>query len=360
MSPAAKVLDKMQLPDDIRQHPDVVLAVEQSEQSKWAIAALQCFYMLGVGATGYATYDLFVSAGFPALGAIAIAVVMDAFGMFMAYLSTRARLRNQTDLSTRASVYLGAVASGVMNYLFHDTPLLKIGLPIAVVLSMVCWVKSVADKYAAIFLVQKMVARRERSQKRQARREWFAFVVAVRPWRAIGKWGQRTAELGVTKREVVHTVAMAGLAAQQEIGTTQAAAAIEAASVEPERRGPFPPNMRPVSGAPLDVQGDDELASFLEGCTDKSDAVRELMKAWWVNYQQHRTALFDIPFETINSAVALIRLLNRYNIWPGESTVKNLKRNLIAAGKFPGSGQIADIRVAVDAEVVNEPAITAR
>jgi hypothetical protein len=138
---ATKILDKMNLPDDIRHHPNVVLAEEQAKLDWWVIGLLQGFYMLGVAATGYATFDLFLKAGFPFLAAIGAAVVIDAFGVVAATLSTRARLRNQTDLSTRAIVYLGAVASGVMNYLFHSEAMLKIGLPIVVVLSMVCWVR---------------------------------------------------------------------------------------------------------------------------------------------------------------------------------------------------------------------------
>lgn len=354
---ATQILNKMALPDEIRKHPNVVLAEEQAAQSWPIIAMLQGFYLLGVAATGYATFDLFLKAGFPFLASLGAAVVIDAFGIVSAYLSTRARLRNQIDLSTRGIVYLGAAASAVMNFLFHEEQMLKIGLPILVALSMVCWVKSVADKYAAIFLVQKMIAQRERAEKRQQRRRWVAYVAAVMPWTAVGTWRKQTAELGTTERQVTHTVAIAKLAARQEIGTSQAAAAIEAAS-DTERRGPFPPNMRPVSGAPLDVQGDDELASFLDGCVDKSDAARQLMSAWWENYLVHRTELFGIPFHVVNSAVGLIRLLEPYNVKPSDSTVKNIKRTLIAAGKFPGADEARNVRAAVDAEVVTEAAIT--
>lgn len=359
---ATRILDKMQLPNDIRRHPNVVLAEEQADQDWWIIVLLQGFYLLGVGATGYATCDLFVKAGFPLLGGIAAAVVIDAFGIVSAYLSTRARLRNQTDLVTRSIVWLGAAASAAINYLFHDEPLLRIGLPILVALSMVCWVKSVADKYAAIFLVQKMIAQRDRQQRRRERRAWIAYVAAVLPWRAVKTWRTQTAELGVTEREVGHEVALAKLEAERTIGASEAAAAIERAA-DANRRGPFPPRNdapRPISGAPLNVEGDDELAAYLKSIgANKTEIVRQLHTDWWTNYEANGTALFDIPFHVLTSSVNLIRLLAPYNIHFGSpGNVSNIRGALVREGRFPSKDEYGDVHVVLEGTVVTD-AITA-
>jgi hypothetical protein len=371
---ATKILDKMNLPDDIRHHPNVVLAEEQAKLDWWVIGLLQGFYMLGVAATGYATFDLFLKAGFPFLAAIGAAVVIDAFGVVAATLSTRARLRNQTDLSTRAIVYLGAVASGVMNYLFHSEAMLKIGLPIVVVLSMVCWVKSVADKYAAIFLVQKMIAQRERQARRDDRRQKVAYVAAVGVWStkgneekgvearegAVAAWRRRTQELGLASREARHELALTRVAAQQQIGTAEVVAEIEAAtgSARPQI-SPRPPAGRPASAPPVQVTGEGPLADFLRETESSTDAVRRLMSEWWINYQEGHADLFGLPFSTVNSAAAMSRLLAEYGLTIHNSSVSGEKSKLIRANRFPDAEQAKRVTGIVDATVVEDAAITA-
>lgn len=369
-------LDDLKLPDHIRNHIDVKRAEVQGSRGI-GLFIQHVLSLAGVVAAGFVTVHLLTEKGDLHWSvAILAALVLDAFAIMMAEMATRARLRGQMAIFTRAGVYLGAAASISLNIMFPFNEVLMYAIPGVIVLGTIAWVTGVRDKHAAVFVALDLVAKERRKKRWEQVRKFLAYLFAVglfgkaekrhkktgeviRPAKvgAIGAMRQRAAELGTAERSVDHTLALRQLAAKQEIGTAQVEAEV-AAAVEPTRRGPYPPTMRPVSGAPLEVQGDDDLAAFLDGCADKSDAVRQLMTAWYANYQRRQADLFGIPFQVVNSAVHLIRLLDPYNVRPGESTVKNIKRDLIAKGKFPTPDQAREIRGIVDGEVA-EAAITA-
>lgn len=372
-------LDKLNLPRHIREHIDVKRAEVQDTRGI-GLLIQHLFALAGVGGAGFVTVHLLTEkGGLPIPIAILIAVMLDAFTIMAAELVTRSRLRGETAWTTRVLMYLGAAASITLNIMFPFNEVLLYAIPAAIVLGTLSWVKGVRDKYAAIFVALDLVTKERRAQRWSRVRKFFAYLFAVglfgraekrdkntgeivRPATigAIGAFRQRAGQLGATERDVQHHLALTRLSAKQEIGEAEVAAEVEAA-IEPVRRGPFPPHQnRPISAQPAQVvTGDDDLADFFRGTADRTDAARQLMSAWYANYQQNLPDLFNVPFSVVSSATALSRLLVDYGFDPlNPSTISNEKSKLIRSGHFPDRDEAKSITGIVDGSVVVD-AITA-
>lgn len=248
---------------------------------------IRAVYAAGILGTGYGLWDLLRTRGdFNPYAAVGITLLIEAFAVASATYSTRARLRNQSDLLTRSVVYFGAVGSAAIQLAFHwrDNRIIAVVLPLASILSLILWLLDVRDRHAAIFIAQADELKQRRTMRRERRRGIVAYAYANGLRLTTSEWKRRTVALGGARRRTDLELALAADAARVPI-VGEIVPMVGSASYDADRRrGPYPPDVAPtsVSGRPTSaipsqmIPADvaDEHATVMRGLPSVSECVR--------------------------------------------------------------------------------------
>lgn len=251
---------------------------------RWLIRAV---YGSGILGTGYGLWDLLRTRGeFNPIAAGGVTLLIEAFAVAAATYSTRARLRNQSDILTRSVVYFGAVGSAVIQLAFHwtDNRVIAVVLPLASILSLILWLLDVRDRHAAIFIAQAAELKQRRTMRRERRRGIVAYAYANGFRLTTSEWKRRTVALGGARRRTDLDLALAADAARLPI-VGEVVPMIGATAYDVgQRRGPRPPDVvptsvagRPTSGVPSQMippDVADEHAMAMRGLPSVSECVR--------------------------------------------------------------------------------------
>jgi hypothetical protein len=245
---------------------DTAMPAGQGEIPRAMRLLIRAIYGAGILGTGYGLWDLLCTRGdFNPYASAGVTLLIEAFAVASATSSTRARLRNQSDILTRSVVYFGAVGSAAIQLAFHwaDNRVIAVVLPLASILSLILWLLDVRDRHAAMFIGQAEELKQRRTMRRQRRTGIVAYAYANGFRRTTSEWKRRTVALGGARRRTDLEIALADDDARRP------AIVGELVPTSDDRPGPYPPSIGPTSATPATL-----IPSMIDDA--HADAMRDL------------------------------------------------------------------------------------